>query len=99
MRVAVRVTAASVVVTVEDDGHGLTAEQRERAFDRFWSRTPGGSGLGLAIVRQLVEHDGGEVALEDGAGDEGRDGPDDPDRLADAHGLRVRLALRRAAPA
>ncbi|PPF68510.1 two-component sensor histidine kinase [Clavibacter michiganensis] len=99
VRVAVRVAAASVVVTVEDDGPGLTAEQRERAFDRFWSRTPGGSGLGLAIVRQLVEHDGGEVALEDAAGGDGRDGPDDPDRLADAHGLRVRLVLRRAAPA
>lgn len=77
--VAVRVVGGSVLVDVEDDGPGLSAEQRERAFDRFWSRTPGGSGLGLAIARQLVEHDGGEVGLDD---------------AGDGDGLRVRLVLR-----
>ena len=46
-----------------DEGPGLTAEQRERAFDRFWraGSGAGGSGLGLAIVRRLVEADEGEV--------------------------------------
>lgn len=60
---------------VVDHGPGLTAEQRERAFDRFWRATSaggslGGSGLGLAIVRKLVRADGGEVELleADGGG-------------------------------
>jgi len=50
---------------VVDEGSGLTAEERRRAFDRFWrgADTPGGSGLGLAIVRQLVEACGGAVEL------------------------------------
>ena len=53
---------------VIDRGPGLTAEQRERAFDRFWragsTRTElGGSGLGLAIVRKLARADGGDVEL------------------------------------
>lgn len=50
---------------VTDDGPGLTAEQRARAFDRFWraGSSEGGSGLGLAIVRRLVAADGGEVEL------------------------------------
>jgi signal transduction histidine kinase len=53
---------------VADRGPGLPEEQRERAFDRFWSgpastRRLGGSGLGLAIVRKLVEADGGTVEL------------------------------------
>ena len=49
---------------VIDEGPGLTAEQRARAFDRFWraSNEPG-SGLGLAIAKRLVELDDGEIEL------------------------------------
>ena len=67
-RVVVSTSAAhdgSVEVHVVDDGPGLSAEERERAFDRFWrghTRTPG-SGLGLAIVRRLARADGGDAEL------------------------------------
>jgi signal transduction histidine kinase len=58
-----------VELRVRDEGPGLTAEQRERAFDRFWrSRDGEGSGLGLAIVRRLVEQDGGSVELLEAPG-------------------------------
>jgi signal transduction histidine kinase len=57
-----------VAVHVVDQGPGLSAEDRARAFDRFWrssGASPGrGSGLGLAIVRQLAEASGGSAALE-----------------------------------
>jgi signal transduction histidine kinase len=55
---------------VRDEGPGLSPEQRDRAFDRFWraGSGAGGSGLGLAIVRRLVEADEGEVELEDAPG-------------------------------
>jgi two-component system OmpR family sensor kinase len=46
----------------------MSAGDRARAFDRFWSTTPGGSGLGLAIARELVQHDGGSVDLVDTPG-------------------------------
>ncbi len=53
-----------VELHVRDEGPGMTAEERERAFDRFWRNRDGqGSGLGLAIVRRLVEQDGGDVEL------------------------------------
>jgi signal transduction histidine kinase len=67
--VTVQTTAAPawVELHVLDEGPGLTPEQRERAFDRFWRNRDGeGSGLGLAIVRRLVEHDGGAVELRPG---------------------------------
>ncbi|HWL35536.1 MAG TPA: ATP-binding protein [Frankiaceae bacterium] len=68
-------------VVVADEGLGLSAEERERAFDRFWQspgrQSAGGSGLGLAIVRQLVRAHGGAVGLE----------PVEP------HGLAVRVTL------
>lgn len=64
-----------IAVHVIDHGPGLTDEQRERAFDRFWRATNergelGGTGLGLAIVQKLVESEGGRAELRaaDGGG-------------------------------
>ena len=49
---------------VVDEGPGLTAERRARAFDRFWRAGQGeGSGLGLTIARRLVAVDEGEIEL------------------------------------
>lgn len=59
---------ATVELHVIDEGPGMTADDRERAFDRFWradSAPVGGSGLGLAIVRQLVSAGDGSVELRE----------------------------------
>ncbi|MGZ4493720.1 MAG: sensor histidine kinase [Nocardioides sp.] len=62
-----------VVLTVEDDGSGIPAAERERVFERFTrldegrARDAGGSGLGMAIARELVARDGGTVRLGDAA--------------------------------
>ena len=71
-----------VELHVVDEGPGLTAEERERAFDRFWRGGGGldGSGLGLAIVKRLVEADGGRVEL----------------RAARPHGIDAVVRLRPA---
>ncbi len=55
-------------VHVIDQGPGMTDEQRQHAFDRFWRAEAtrselGGSGLGLAIVQKLAEADGGRAEL------------------------------------
>ena len=54
-------------ISVADEGPGLTPEQAEHAFERFWrgrhAATPG-SGLGLAIVRAIAERHGGRVRVE-----------------------------------
>ena len=58
-----------VELTVDDDGPGVAAADRDRVFERFTrldegrSRDAGGSGLGLAIVRDVVEAHGGSVRL------------------------------------
>ena len=76
---AVTVSAATrgdeVVFSVSDHGPGLTPEQRQMVFERFYrvdpsrSRALGGSGIGLAISRALASAMGGRVWAEsDGPG-------------------------------
>ena len=60
----------SVEVVVSDSGRGMSPQQRERAFDRFWradvdSNRRTGSGLGLAIVAQLAQASGLRVELRE----------------------------------
>ena len=50
-------------LSVEDEGPGIPAADRERVFERFYGR---GSGLGLAIVRATAERHGGR-AYADGS--------------------------------
>jgi two-component system, OmpR family, sensor kinase len=67
----VRVRVASVdgtaVVRVQDSGPGLTSEETNRVFERFYradrsrSRASGGAGLGLSIVSAVTEAHGGSV--------------------------------------
>ncbi len=65
--IEVHKVGGSVQVDVIDSGSGLSSEQRERAFERFWrgknSENAVGTGLGLAIVRQLAAASGGTVEL------------------------------------
>jgi signal transduction histidine kinase len=62
---------AQGVIRVLDRGPGLTAEERELVFRRFWRRersTTGGAGLGLAIVSRIVEAHGGDVGVHNRPG-------------------------------
>jgi signal transduction histidine kinase len=65
--VTVRVgsSGSRVQMTVEDDGPGIPAEERDRIFDRFHraTTTPGGAGLGLAIGDAIVRATGGRWAV------------------------------------
>ncbi|HEY8060152.1 MAG TPA: ATP-binding protein [Acidimicrobiales bacterium] len=60
-------TPTGPAIHVQDQGPGMTPDQRERAFDRFWQgpEGTGSSGLGLAIVQKLVQADGGHVELHE----------------------------------
>ena len=68
--------AGSAVIDVVDERLGLTPDDTEHAFERFWradasrSRDDGGSRFGLAIVKSLVGRHGGrvEVISSPGAG-------------------------------
>src|SRR6266536_3011374 len=68
--VTVTTTATTVGarISVADDGPGMSAEDRERAFLRFTTSNPNGTGLGLAIVHRLVTSNGGTAKLTETPG-------------------------------
>jgi two-component system OmpR family sensor kinase len=86
----------AVVLDVQDDGPGMTAEQAQRVFERFYradqarNRSSGGTGLGLAIVAGLVAAHGGTVSVRTAPG-QGADFqvklPLSPDAQVDDHDL------------
>jgi signal transduction histidine kinase len=70
--VAVRVSQDGMYlkVTVQDDGFGLSPEDREKVFDEFFrakneltANIPG-TGLGLSLVKRLTELHQGKVSVE-----------------------------------
>ncbi len=66
---SVEATAAQdrVRLVVTDDGEGISAGNRARVFEPFFTtrRESGGTGMGLHIVKTLVEAHGGSIALLD----------------------------------
>ena len=72
--VAAGPTAGGTLLTVSDNGSGITGQHLPRVFERFYradparSRDQGGTGLGLAIVKHLVEAHGGWVEAQSAPG-------------------------------
>jgi len=58
----------TVSIEVEDDGPGITDEQRTRLFVPYFTTKKGGTGLGLAIVQGIVSDHGGRVEVESAPG-------------------------------
>jgi PAS domain S-box-containing protein len=63
-----------VLVAVSDNGFGISPEDQQRLFTRFYrvdnsmTREVGGTGLGLSIVKQLIEIMGGEIGVRSALG-------------------------------
>ncbi|QKW32811.1 HAMP domain-containing histidine kinase [Actinomadura sp. NAK00032] len=76
VRIGVGTRDGFAVLELRDEGPGMTPEQAERAFDRFYradeararATRGGGAGLGLAIVDSLVRAHGGHVEIETAPG-------------------------------
>ena len=81
LRLTVKAEGDDVVLTAADDGAGVSDEDVQRLFERFYradrARASRGTGLGLAIVKHIVSSAGGQVQAASGPGE----------------GLRIRIAF------
>lgn len=59
-----------LIISVTDDGAGMTSEERNRLFERFYSSHPlgDGTGLGLLISRQIIELHCGHLMVDTSLG-------------------------------
>ena len=82
-RINVRLEAATgfMRIMVEDNGPGISADNIDRIFERFYTDRPSAeafgqnSGLGLSISRQIIQAHGGSINAENIMDPEGRKGP------------------------
>ena len=83
LTVSAHLQGAAWSVSFADEGHGMTASERDRLFTPFAHSFPGGTGLGLAIVYRIVEEHGGTIRVDTSPG----------------HGTTVSISLPLAGPA
>ncbi len=59
-----RVNDFEYVISIEDNGNGISAEHMGALFEPYRTTKSSGSGLGLLIVRRIIREHGGAIAIE-----------------------------------
>lgn len=59
-----RVNDYEHILSIEDNGTGISPEHMGAIFEPYRTTKPSGSGLGLLIVRRIVREHGGEITIE-----------------------------------
>lgn len=67
LRLQTRLDDDRAIILVEDSGSGIEAVDQARVFDAFFTtKSDVGTGIGLWVTRELVEKNGGTIAVESG---------------------------------
>jgi PAS domain S-box-containing protein len=52
------------IITISDNGPGISEEHRQKIFEPFFTTKSRGTGLGLAIVKQIIDYHQGEIRVK-----------------------------------
>jgi hypothetical protein len=75
IRLSLRQTETDAVIEVEDYGEGLSKQDQQAIFDRFYrvdkarARETGGTGLGLTIAKAIVDQHEGRIEVDSTLGE------------------------------
>lgn len=70
VRISTASDEAHIIISVEDSGIGIPAQDIDRIFERFYvvnksrTRSIGGTGLGLSIVKHIIERHNGKIEVK-----------------------------------
>lgn len=70
VEISAALTEAGLELSVSDEGGGVSADEKNRVFEKFFrgqaaAAVPTGTGLGLAVSREIVNHHGGTIRIDD----------------------------------
>jgi two-component system NtrC family sensor kinase len=70
VRITTRCKGRTVIVSVSDNGPGITPDELKKIFDPFFTTKPvgEGTGLGLSISHGIIERHGGKIDVESAPG-------------------------------
>jgi two-component system sensor histidine kinase HydH len=69
LRITAAVAGKRAIISVCDDGQGISQENMKRAFEPFFTTKARGTGLGLALCKKIVEEHGGEITVQSVVGE------------------------------
>ena len=53
----------SIILSIQDNGRGISADEKEKIFTPHFTTKSKGSGIGLSIVKQIIENHGGQISF------------------------------------
>ncbi len=60
-----------LVLTLQDNGGGFSADMMPHIFEPYMTSKPHGTGLGLAIVKKIIDEHRGSIKIENVSGNNG----------------------------
>lgn len=64
LQLTVTKASRSCLITIADNGEGISQENLEKIFTPFFTSKENGTGLGLVVCKRIIESFGGEIAIE-----------------------------------
>lgn len=69
LRITAAVAGKRAIISVCDDGQGISQEDMKRVFEPFFTTRARGTGLGLALCKKIVEEHGGKITVQSVVGE------------------------------
>lgn len=58
------ITQGAILLTLQDQGFGMTQTEQDKIFDPFYTTKETGSGLGLAVVKSIIDGHNGSIKVD-----------------------------------